>query len=103
MSLRQQGILTDLTFSEDGRRTTPSRAQASRRPLLFVGDSETMGWGVNDGETFASLIASSIEATVLNLGVASCGTVREIMRIRMQRPFQAATCIVIQCSRTDFD
>jgi hypothetical protein len=36
---------TDLTFSEDGRLTTPSRAPASRRPLIFVGDSETMGWG----------------------------------------------------------
>src|SRR5262245_35390994 len=53
---------TDLTFSEDGRLTTSSLAPASRRPLIFAGDSETMGWGVNDGETFASLIAASIEA-----------------------------------------
>src|SRR5262249_3460944 len=94
---------TDLTFSEDGRRTTRSRAPASRRPLIFAGDSETMGWGVNDGETFASLIAASIEAPVLNLGVASYGTVREIMRIRMQPRFQDATCIVIQYSWNDFD
>ena len=70
---------TELSFSEDGGRTTSSRAPASRRPLIFAGDSETMGWGVNDGETFASLVAASIEAPVLNLGVASYGTVREIM------------------------
>jgi len=94
---------TDLTFSEDGRVTTPSRAPASRRPLIFAGDSETMGWGVNDGETFASLIAASIEAPVLNLGVASYGTVREIMRVRMQPRFQDANCIVIQYSWNDFD
>jgi lysophospholipase L1-like esterase len=62
-----------------------------------------MGWGVNDGETFASLIAASIEAPVLNLGVASYGTVREIMRIRMQPRFQDANCIVIQYSWNDFD
>jgi hypothetical protein len=59
--------------------------------------------GVNDGETFASLIAASIEAPALNLGVASYGTVREIMRIRMQRRFQDANCIVIQYSWNDFD
>src|SRR5262245_12697223 len=94
---------TDLTFSDEGRLTTSSRAPASRRPLIFAGDSETMGWGVNDGETFASLIASSIEAPVLNLGVASYGTVREIMRMRMQRRFQDANCIVIQYSWNDFD
>jgi len=94
---------TELTFSEDGRVTTSSRAPASRRPLIFAGDSETMGWGVNDGETFASLIASGIEAPVLNLGVASYGTVREIMRVRMQPRFQDANCIVIQYSWNDFD
>jgi lysophospholipase L1-like esterase len=94
---------TDLTFSEEGRVTIPSRATASRRPLIFAGDSETMGWGVNDGETFASLIAASIEAPVLNLGVASYGTVREILRVRMQPRFQDASCIVIQYSWNDFD
>jgi hypothetical protein len=94
---------TDLTFSEDGRLTTSSRSPASRRPLIFAGDSETMGWGVNDGETFASLIASRVEAPVLNLGVSSYGTVREIMRIRMQPRFQDANCIVIQYSWNDFD
>jgi len=94
---------TELTFSEDGRATTSSRAPASRRPLIFAGDSETMGWGVNDSETFASLIASNIEVPVLNLGVASYGTVREIMRVRMQPRFQDANCIVIQYSWNDFD
>ena len=94
---------TELTFSEDGRVTTSSRAPASRRPLIFAGDSETMGWGVNDGETFASLIAASIDAPVLNLGVASYGTVREILRVRMQPRFQDANCIVIQYSWNDFD
>src|SRR5262249_1916641 len=94
---------TDLTFSEDGRHTPSSRAHASRRPLIFAGDSEPMGWGANDGETFASLIAASIEAPVLNLGVASYGTVREIMRIRTQPRFQDANCIVIQYSWDDFD
>ena len=62
---------TDLNFSEEGRLMTSSRSTASGRPLFFAGDSETMGWGVNDDDTFVSLIASRVEVPVLNLGVAS--------------------------------
>ena len=61
-----------------------------------------MGWGVNDDETFASIIASKVEVPVLNLGVASYGTVREIMRLRMHPRFQEAKCIFIQYSWNDF-
>src|SRR5262245_65315353 len=43
---------TDLTFSEDGRVTTPSTAPASRRPLIFAGDPEPMVWRDNDGQPF---------------------------------------------------
>jgi hypothetical protein len=94
---------TDLNFSEEGRLMTSSRSTASGRPLFFAGDSETMGWGVNDDDTFVSLIASRVEVPVLNLGVASYGTVREIIRIRMHPRFQDANCIVIQYSWNDFD
>jgi hypothetical protein len=94
---------TDLTFSEDGRLTDSTLTSASGRPLFFAGDSDTMGWGVNDDETFPALIASRVEVPVLNLGVASYGTVREVMRIRMHPRFQDANCIVYQYSWNDFD
>jgi hypothetical protein len=61
-----------------------------------------MGWGVNDDEAFASIIASKVEVPVLNLGVSSYGTVREIMRLRMHPRFQEANCIFIQYSWNDF-
>ena len=94
---------TALTFSEDGRLTNSTLTSASGRPLFFAGDSDTMGWGVNDDETFPALIASRVEVPVLNLGVASYGTVREVMRIRMHPRFQDANCIVYQYSWNDFD
>jgi hypothetical protein len=93
---------TYLTFSESGRSTPSSRSPTSGRPLIFAGDSDTMGWGVNDDETFASLIASKVKVPVLNLGVSSYGTVREIMRLRMHPRFQEANCIFIQYSWNDF-
>ena len=93
---------TQLTFSESGRSTPSARSPESGRPLIFAGDSDTMGWGVNDDETFASIIASKIEVPVLNLAVSSYGTVREIMRLRMHPRFQEANCIFIQYSWNDF-
>jgi hypothetical protein len=93
---------TYLTFSESGRSMPSSRSPASGRPLIFAGDSDTMGWGVNDDETFASIIASKVKVPVLNLAVSSYGTVREIMRLRMHPRFQEANCIFIQYSWNDF-
>jgi hypothetical protein len=93
---------TYLTFSESGRSAPSSRSSASGRPLIFAGDSDTMGWGVNDDETFASIIASKVKVPVLNLAVSSYGTVREIMRLRMHPRFQEANCIFIQYSWNDF-
>jgi hypothetical protein len=61
-----------------------------------------MGWGVDDDETFASIIASKVKVPVLNLAVSSYGTVREIMRLRMHPRFQEANCIFIQYSWNDF-
>ena len=91
-----------LTFSEAGRSIPLSSSPSSGRPLFFVGDSDTMGWGVNDDETFASIIASRVDVPVLNLGVSSYGTVREIIRVRMHPRFQEANCIFIQYSWNDF-
>jgi len=93
---------TSLTFSEAGRSVPASGSHASGRPLLFAGDSDTMGWGVNDDETFAAIISSRVEVPVLNLGVSSYGTVRELTRVRMQPRLDEASCIFIQYSWNDF-
>jgi hypothetical protein len=93
---------TSLTFSEAGRSVPPSGSQRCGRPLFFVGDSDTMGWGVNDDETFASIISSRVQVPVLNLGVSSYGTVRELIRVRMHPRLDEANCIFIQYSWNDF-
>lgn len=45
---------------------------------IFLGDSHTMGWGVKQDETFASLIERKLGEKVLNAGISSYGTVREL-------------------------
>jgi hypothetical protein len=94
---------TQLTFSENGRTGDNERKFPPNQAIIFAGDSVTMGWGVNDNETFAHLVASQINIPVLNLGVSSYGTVREIMRAKRHSRFADANCIILQYSWNDFE
>ena len=40
-----------------------------------------MGWGVNDDETFSSILEKKINRPVFNLAVSGYGTVRQLMRL----------------------
>ena len=46
--------------------------------LVVLGDSFALGWGVEGDETFAARLAKMTGLRVLNTGVASYGTVREL-------------------------
>lgn len=46
--------------------------------IIMVGDSYGMGWGVNQDETYAELVESKINTQVLNMGISSYGTPREM-------------------------
>ncbi|MEO1436173.1 MAG: hypothetical protein AAFV80_11605 [Bacteroidota bacterium] len=54
----------------EGDETAPS--------IICLGDSHTMGWGVNQGLDFPTLLEGELDATVLNMGVSSYGIVREL-------------------------
>lgn len=45
--------------------------------IIFLGDSYTMGWGVNQEENYVSLLEKKLNKKTLNLGIASYGTARE--------------------------
>ncbi|MCF8463591.1 MAG: hypothetical protein K9G41_02025 [Flavobacteriales bacterium] len=45
--------------------------------IIFLGDSFTMGWGVEDAECYVSILEQNTGLTTLNTGVSSYGTVRE--------------------------
>lgn len=46
--------------------------------VIVAGDSHAMGWGVEQQETFAQIIEQESGYKVLNMAVASYGTVREM-------------------------
>ncbi len=49
--------------------------------VICLGDSYTMGWGVKQNETFAEQLGSSLHKKVLNAGITSYGTARELKNL----------------------
>lgn len=56
-----------VSMNQDATRLVPDSGTGCT--LLFVGDSVTWGWGVNDEQTFANLIARELGVKAINAGV----------------------------------
>lgn len=75
---------------------------ALRAPdLVVLGDSFALGWGVEGGETFASWLGRMTGLRVLNAGVASYGTVREL-RLLAKLDRSRLSTIVWQFCNNDY-
>lgn len=97
---------TVLTFDTHGFRQTarPVRLdndRPNRGRVVVLGDSQAMGWGVQDEETFGSILAREYGFEVYNLAVASYGTARELLRLRKEFDLQKGDVVVIQYHPND--
>ena len=77
------------------------QASLERPRVVVVGDSFAMGWGVDQGETFADVLEQRSGWRVLNTGVSSYGTARELMMLE-RVDLSATTHLVIQFCNNDF-
>jgi hypothetical protein len=68
--------------------------------VIFLGDSYTMGWGVEQHETIASQVAAQTGKKTLNAGLASYATARELMSTS-KMDLSAAEFIILQYSNND--
>lgn len=50
--------------------------------LVFLGDSYTMGWGVEQDESFAAVLEKNLGLRGLNTGTASYGTARQYLTLQ---------------------
>lgn len=93
---------TELNFDINGRIHSEKRTiQNTEKLIAVLGDSVAMGWGVNDHETFAYHLEKKIKKKVLNLGVASYGTIREIKRLKLNNYYNQVETIIIQYHLND--
>ncbi|MEZ5542879.1 MAG: SGNH/GDSL hydrolase family protein [Pseudomonadota bacterium] len=91
---------TTLHFTAAGRDTGPRPAGPG---IAVIGDSHAMGWGVNDTETFAAQLQQLSGRPVYNLGVASYGTVRELLRLERSGLLDQIDTVIIQYCNNDYN
>tara|TARA_B100000579_G_scaffold400522_1_gene382255 strand:- start:1159 stop:2160 length:1002 start_codon:yes stop_codon:yes gene_type:complete len=92
---------TTLNFDRYGRKNENNFKERINEKIAILGDSETMGWGVNNNETFSSLIEKNLKIKTYNLGVSSYGTYREILRLKKLNNIRDIKTIIIQYSWND--
>ena len=92
---------TQLNFTKNGR--DQLNKITIKESIAFLGDSVTMGWGVNDHQTFSNIVESDTKIKTYNLGVSSYGTYRELLRLKQNENFKDIKKIFIQYHRNDID
>lgn len=94
---------TLLNFNEEGRSNNNLSLNVEKKDAIaLIGDSFSMGWGVNDNETFSSILEKKINRKIYNLGVASYATEREIIRLKEFKYLDDVSTIIIQYCDNDY-
>ena len=70
--------------------------------VLFLGDSFTMGWGIDQDKTFAQYFENQTNLKTLNSGISSYGTAREFFSFKKIKP-DSLKLVVIQYHDTDLE
>ena len=91
---------TTLNFTKNGR-LMPKIKNKNTKPIIVLGDSHAMGWGVNDDKTFSYVLQNLSKTPVYNLAVSSYGTVREVIRLEKSGLLEKSDIIIIQYHEND--
>lgn len=90
---------TRIVVDAEGFRNTPAHTGTGPLKVAVAGDSHAMGWGVEQHEKLASLLARDPRFTVRDLSMSSYGTPREL--IAVLRHTRDANAIVLQYCDND--
>ena len=88
------GRKNDNNFDED---------KTKNNGIVVLGDSFAMGWGVENNETFSSLLEKELKRKVYNLAVSSYATYREFLRFDKSNLIDSIDTIIIQYSPNDLE
>jgi lysophospholipase L1-like esterase len=91
----------DTTFHVNSLGVRDDEASLVRPAIVVLGDSFAMGWGVGQDEAFPQVLERLLGRKVLNTGVSSYGTFREL-RLLSEVDTSAANWLVIQFCNNDY-
>ena len=99
-------VFTEIEYSNKYRINTLGVRDAEESltdpEIVFLGDSYTLGWGVDQAETFVKQLEDRIKRKTLNTAIPSYGTVREMLMLRKVDRSQLK-CLIIQYCSDDYD
>ena len=88
----------------------PEPSAFPHRAILFIGDSFTMGYGVNDGEEYPALVGGILterfgegRPPIVNAAVGATGNGRWIKFLQAEAPKFDLVSVVIQVCGNDFE
>lgn len=92
----------DVGYSVNSLGVRDDEAALDNPEIVVIGDSQAMGWAVGREQTFSALIGKLTGKKVLNTGISSYGTAREmIMLDRVARG--RLKYLIIQYSDNDYE
>ncbi len=91
---------TKLIIDADGFRNAPEHLGSGSVRVAVLGDSYAMGWGVEQDEKLASILATDPRFQVRDLAMSSYGTARELFAF--QRFAADADVVVVQYTLNDW-
>jgi lysophospholipase L1-like esterase len=87
----------------------PEPAGFPQRPILFLGDSFTLGYGVNDGEEYPAVVSAELRRrhgdaapTVVNAGIGNSGNGFWLKLLRGEAVKMQPRLVVMQITENDF-
>lgn len=84
---------TEIRVNSGGFRDDEASLHAP--PIIALGDSSTMGWGVAEEQAYPALLEQRLGVRVLNAGVPSYGTRREIQSLN-RMDTSALSILIVQ-------
>lgn len=91
-----------VTYEINSLGVRDAEASLTNPAIVVLGDSQAMGWAVKQDETYAAVLGQLTGRKVLNAGVSSYGTVRELIMLGRVRA-ASFKYIIIQYSENDYD
>ena len=88
---------TKINFDQHRRLNNENDKINNKDDLIAVlGDSLAMGWGVNGNKTLSFHLQTLLKKKVLNLGVSSYGSIREIKNFKSNKFYDQVNTVIIQ-------
>ena len=88
----------DNLFEVNSRGLRDDEESLAGPEIIVLGDSHAMGWGVEQKDTFASRLAAATGRRVLNAGIPSYGTARELGLLARLDTSRLTVLVVQYCS-----